>query len=116
VFSCWPIIPSLRDICWEAVNHYNTSLVTILQGSLTEGKGSVVDLLLLINFLKLIFRFEIYYPLFCKTSDLNEEVNCTERCPAGSIHCIINNNVSSRYKKPMKQRNLDNVNNQTQKI
>ncbi len=52
----------------------------------------MVDLLLLINFLKLIFRLEISYPLFYQTSDFNEEVNCT-----GSIPCIINNSVSSRY-------------------
>jgi hypothetical protein len=56
----------------------------------------------------------LIYP-YPKTSDLNEEVNCTEPCPAGSIPCILNNSVSYRYKKPMKQRNLENVNNQTQK-
>lgn len=44
VYSCWSTIPSLRDMCWEAVNHYNPHLETHPVEDLVK-EGVPLDLL-----------------------------------------------------------------------
>ncbi len=53
------------------------------QGSLTKGgKLSSVDLFVLTSLEQVIFILKIIFTSFCKTSYLNQEVNCTEPSPS----------------------------------
>ncbi len=53
------------------------------QGSLTEGRRpSTVDLLVITGLDQLLFYIEGINYLCCQTSDLNEDVNCTEPPPS----------------------------------
>ncbi len=56
------------------------------QGRLTEGRRpSTVDLLVLTGLDQLLFYIEGINYLCYQTSDLNEEVNCTEPSPSVSV-------------------------------
>ncbi len=61
----------------------------LLQGPLTEGKGSV-RLISSTNQLRLAHSYVENIIYICyQTSYLNEEVNCTEPAPSDSVPCLL---------------------------
>ncbi len=59
------------------------------QGILTErGRFSTVDLLALTSLNQLLFTLKIYIVLFYKTTNLSEEMNCTEPSPSIRVPCF----------------------------
>ncbi len=92
-----PVHWKLLSIFW----HYSGSTWTLpilhvnwlgclIQGTLTEGEGSVqltsLYYLVLIN----CFWYWEHHLLFYKTSYINEEVNCTEPSLSAIVSCLIN--------------------------
>jgi hypothetical protein len=82
----------------DSVSNWNE----IIQGSLTEGEGSV-QLTSLYQFRSAAFHIEnINIYLYYKTRCLNEEVNCTESSPSVRLPWII---TIKRCAKKFQQRN-----------